>query len=944
MTSLIRKVIHHYHPKVGDDEKMICPFHKERSPSLVIYDHNHSFYCFSGDTGIITKNGVKKIGGLCGLDVEILNGLGEWQVAPISYFGEQEIVKLHLTRNGCKKIISTTGEHNWYRRGRKAPVKTVDLVKGDRLESVGSKREFVSLDNDGVRHGICFGDGHQDGGTSCVSLYNEKIGDLSKYFNGLLSNDYDFSHREVGFQGSQRLFRLPNKSYKAIPSIDSDVDYLNGFIAGYLATDGHVSKDGTICLNSSVKIDLEAVRDICTRIGIRTYSITTQSRLGIDNKMSDIHRIHFVNEDLTSEMILRKTANERFHVATKKHERLRWVVEQVEHTGKVESVYCATVEGTHQFALEDNILTGNCFGCGESGNVFNWISAEEGIDLEENFAEARDKAMSILGITYEQYKEEKLRVSENEVVVDCLPEMERNDIVSLIRSTGYVSDGYRGIKDEYNKFFGHLSRLDDKGNVKARYYPETNTQGKIAGYKCRNHPKDFSHGNVGSTGSKNQLSGQVKFNSGGKYLLIVGGECDKVAAYQMLAENRSDKTYDSVAVVSPTTGENSCAKQVASQFAFCDMYDQIIIGMDNDTAGIEAAKAISAVLPKEKVKIALWSGKDPNKMLMDGKEKQFCRDFYSARPLVSSGIQNSEGLLAQVKDELMRPRIGLPPHWHKVQKAMKGGILQGRMVNIIGDTSVGKTTHVNDLVYYWLFNAPEKVGVVSLEATAGQYTIDLLSIHLEKNLMWIGEGQDIIDYLDRPDVMALYDNLLTNEFGESRFAILDERDGNIKMLEAQCEKLINQYGCRILVIDVLTDILRGANADAQEDHMMWQKRILKTGVTIVNVLHTRKPPTNADGSFRKATEYDAFGSSSFVQSAAYNIVVSRDKMESDPIKKNLTYVDLPKARGGITGPVTEWYYDGETRKVVDYGDWMAVKYSQSPVSDDPPARMLEPEF
>lgn len=585
-----------------------------------------------------------------------------------------------------------------------------------------------------------------------------------------------------------------------------------------------------------------------------------------------------------------------------------------------------------------------CYGCGAGGNVFNWVADEEKIDLneKENFPEVRDKALSILGITYDEYKVEKDRVTESEVVVDCLPEMAREDIVALIKGTGYVSDGYRGIKDEFNKFYGHLTKLDDKGKVKSRHYPETNTNSKISGYKTRVHPKTFGSP-IGHTGSKNQLSGQVKFNSGGKYLLIVGGEEDKVAAYQMLYENSKanpkNDGFDSIHVVSPTTGENSCAKQVAAQYSFCDMYEQIIIGMDNDDAGRKASAAISAVLPKDKVKIALWSGKDPNKMLMDGKEKQFCRDFYSAKPLVTSGIQSSAGLMTQVKEELLCPKISLPPHWHKVQKAMKGGIRQGRMVNIIGDTSVGKTTHVNDLVYYWLFNAPEKVGVVSLEATAGQYTIDLLSIHLEKNLLWLGEGQEVIDYLELPEVMALYDNLLTNSLGESRFEILDERDGNIKMLEAQCEKLVNQYGCKILVIDVLTDILRGSNADAQEDHMMWQKRMLKRGVTIVNVLHTKKPPQNTDGSFRKATEYDAFGSSSFVQSAAINIVFSRDKMETDPIKKNLTYVDMPKCRGGITGAITTFFYEGETRKVLDFEDWQNIRYTIN--YDDPKPTMID---
>lgn len=600
-------------------------------------------------------------------------------------------------------------------------------------------------------------------------------------------------------------------------------------------------------------------------------------------------------------------------------------------------------EDTPSFQIYDETNSWNCFGaCGVGGDSITFVMNKEKVE----FIDARDKVMSILGITYEQYKLEKDKVSE--VVVDCLPEMDRGEIVKLIQSTGYIGNNYRGIKDEHLKFFGHLRKLNDKGEVIASYYPETNQKGKIAGYKCRNHPKDFSFGKVGNTGSKNQLSGQVKFTSRGKYLLLVGGEEDKVAAYQMLFENRSSDEYDSIAVVSPTSGESSCAKQVASNFAFCDQFDQIHIGMDNDDAGRKAAAEIAAVLPKEKVRMVLWSGKDPNKMLQDGKAKQFCRDFYAAKPLVASGIQDSSGLMSQVKEELLRPRIGLPPHLHKLEAAMKGGIQQGRIVNIIGDTSVGKTTHVNGLVYHWMFNAPEKVGVVSLEATAGQYTLDLLSLHLEQNLLWLGDGQDIIDYLDREDVQALYDDLLTDSTGQSRFAILDERDGDIKMLEKQIEKLIHQHGCKIIVIDVLTDILRGSNSDLQEDHMKWQKQIVKNGITIINVLHTRKPPTNADGTFRKATEYDAFGSSSFVQAAAINIVISRNKMSPDSIQKNLTFVDMPKCRGGITGEITQLYYAQETRQVVDYEDYMNVKYgSQQSINDNPPEHhnsVEEPDF
>jgi archaellum biogenesis ATPase FlaH len=595
-----------------------------------------------------------------------------------------------------------------------------------------------------------------------------------------------------------------------------------------------------------------------------------------------------------------------------------------------------------------------CFGCGAGSSVIDYVAYSEDLDVKEEFTVARDKTMAILDMNYEDYQGERKKVSEGNATVmlnDCLPAMTDEDVKAFMGSANKVINGqkvnwfqglgYRGIKDEYLKKYGHVTKKDDEGNIVSRHYPETNTKGKIAGYKCRNHPKDFRYGNVGSTGGKNQLSGQVIFSGLNKYLLIVGGEEDKVAAYQMLEENRAGRpTVAEVHVVSPTCGENSAVKQIASQRDFCDRYEQIIIGMDNDEAGIKAAEAIAAVLPKDKVKIAVWTRKDPNKMLEDKMSAQFCRDFYNARPLVSSGIKESTSSMDSVREELMRPRIPLPPEWKDVQDAMKGGIRQGSIVNIIGDTSVGKSTHVNGLNYFWMFSAPQKVGVVSLEMTEGQYTLDLLSIHLEKNLAWIGEGADILEYLDRPEVVKLYDNLLTDETGQPRYAILDERDGDLKLLERQIEKLIHQHGCKIIVIDVLTDILRGANGDMQEDHMRWQKQIVKTGVTIVNILHTRKP-VNSDGTWRKATEYDAFGSSTFVQSAAYNIVISRDKMNSDPIIRNLTHVDLPKCRGGETGEIMQLIYDVETRSVMNYNNWLARQSGNRGSSQPHPSK---PEF
>lgn len=599
---------------------------------------------------------------------------------------------------------------------------------------------------------------------------------------------------------------------------------------------------------------------------------------------------------------------------------IRHVIEHYAGESKGDKVCCPLHgESTPSLHIYDDSESWHCFGsCGEGGDVVNFIRKVE----DCGFNEAVKKAAEILNIKEAEVKqmlEEKKEKVEAPVI--GYPAMDKDELRDFINGKTYNSGNYRGIPDEIGKFFGHLNDVDENGKVTTRYYPETNDDGKVCGYKCRNTPKDFSFGKVGNTGNKSQLSGQVKFKNGGKYVLVVGGEEDKAAAYAMLKANQKDGEYDTIAVVSPTCGENTAAKQCARQYDWLDKYEFIVVGMDNDEAGRKAAVEIAKVLPKEKVRIATWSSKDPNQMLQEGKSKQFVRDFYGAKPLVTNGVKDSTTMRSAMKQELLAPKIPLPPHMHRLQDAMGGGIRQGRIVNVIGDTSVGKSSHVNGMVYYWIFNAPEKICVVSLEATEGQYGLDLSSLHLEKNLTWYENGQDIIDYIERPEVDALLDNLEYCEDGTPRFYLIDERDGDISYLERQMEQMYRQNGCKIFVIDVLTDILRGSNETKQEDHMKWQKQFIKNGVTIINVLHTRKPSQNAEGKLRKVTEYDALGSGTFVQSAAINIVINRDKMAGG-IEQNTTYVDMPKCRGGKTGEICKWYYDFKTRKIWDLDDYL----------------------
>lgn len=524
----------------------------------------------------------------------------------------------------------------------------------------------------------------------------------------------------------------------------------------------------------------------------------------------------------------------------------------------------------------------------------------------------------------------------------------KGQTLELFRTTGGTQENgwktnsakdYRKLDDETLQFYGFRVELKHDGKVKAMYFPET-IDGKLQGYKSRHDPKGFGWNNIGRTGAVNDLSGQNRFPDGAKYCLITGGEFDMVAAQQMLRQYQIQKgqaSYDRYAVVSPTTGEGSAAKQCRRFYEWFDKFDVIVIGLDNDEAGENAAEDLSKVLPRDKVRIAKWSGKDPNNMLMEGKEKQFLSNFFGAKEVVDSGVYNAnKDMVADVVASLTTPRIPLPPFASKLQEMSKGSLYTKSIYSLIGETSNGKSTFIDAWIFYWMFNLIEhKVGIVSVEATTGEWVAGMLSTYLANNLWWIPQDE-IEDYMNTPEVKTKIDNFFYNEYGESRFAIVDDREGTVESLQKCMERLERQYGCTIIVIDVLTDILRVETNEAQAKFFNWQSNFVKNGATVFNVLHTRKTPEDRGGKPTFPDESSVYGNSIFTQKAAGNFIIARNKQvpNGDRIEQNTTYLRVPKLRKGETGAGGAWYYDGETRQVYCRDQYFKDNPDKLPVGYD----------
>jgi DNA primase len=368
-------------PGGGTRMKGLCPFHQEKTPSFTVDSTRGLWHCLAGETRVLTWQGVRPIRELAGGTHRILARDGNWVEAPFFSFGMQALMRLVVSRNGQVKELFATPEHRWFVRsgvGRQSmrDVTTNDLRPGQRLASKfpGTRVKQTTPSPFGIAHGITFGDGSRNGTGTMAQLDPIKDAPLLKWF----------PHSFVTEREDRILVHHLPRMFKEVPPLNESVPYLYGWLAGYVAADGHVAKDGTVMLHCADRATLEYVRAVCTRLGIGTYGITEQVREGFPGRQpSSLFRIHFVNEDLTEEFFLLDQHRLRFSSSTKAFARRGWVVHSVEPTNRVEEVFCAVVDQGHAFVLEDNILTGNCFGCGQGGDAIDFLMKQETLSFTE---------------------------------------------------------------------------------------------------------------------------------------------------------------------------------------------------------------------------------------------------------------------------------------------------------------------------------------------------------------------------------------------------------------------------------------------------------------------------------------------------------------------------------------------------------------------------------
>lgn len=332
--------------------------------------------CLGGTVKVLTKEyGLREIRELYSLgESTVLDGNREWIKVKFNYLGKQKLYSIKLTNGQETEYINATAGHNWVTAtGELIP--TDKLQKNDRIDFLSvnkriSEGGYVDY-RKGIVHGLIYGDGtktNDNGFTLRVCADHE---DLKWYLER-----YPFSYPPTYMGDPIYYFYGKNAwaNFKEFPKVDN-VDYLLGFIRGWLAADGCVSTQSevTICGDDEEREWLSKYGPIAG-FYIKGYSYLTEfTNYGERNKKSQNIRIS--DRSLVKDDFIINRKQSRF----KQKRNAAWRVASVslhkpyELVDLVFDVYCPEVPTTHSFSIGFGVHSGNCFVSGTIADDFDDI-------------------------------------------------------------------------------------------------------------------------------------------------------------------------------------------------------------------------------------------------------------------------------------------------------------------------------------------------------------------------------------------------------------------------------------------------------------------------------------------------------------------------------------------------------------------------------------------
>ena len=436
------------------------------------------------------------------------------------------------------------------------------------------------------------------------------------------------------------------------------------------------------------------------------------------------------------------------------------------------------------------------------------------------------------------------------------------------------------------------------------HFNYTNDRGDIIAYKTRTADKNFR---INGDWKHAGLYGQHLFSKGGKYVTVVEGEFDAMAAYQMLGSKYP--------VVSIRNGASSAIKDIQQHYEWLDSFDNVVICFDADEAGQKAASQVAEMFgSKAKVFKHLDGMKDACDYLQQKRMKEFSDKWWSSEQHVPDGIIVGSSLY----DEVMKP---LSPADCDYPFAgvndLTYGIRKGELVTITAGSGLGKSQFVREIVWHVLNKTEDSMGLMFLEESVRKTGLSLMS--LAANTPMHLPDCDITPE-DKKDAF-------TRTLGTDRIYLFDHFGStSVDNIINRVRYLAKGLGCDYIFLDHIS-IVVSAQASGDErkaiDEIMTKLRMLvqETGIALIVVSHLKRPDSKGHEEGAATSLAQLRGSGAIAQLSDMVIGLERNGQAEDIKERNTTRVRVLKNRfSGTTGPACSLLYNHNTGRMTEVNE------------------------
>ncbi len=469
----------------------------------------------------------------------------------------------------------------------------------------------------------------------------------------------------------------------------------------------------------------------------------------------------------------------------------------------------------------DDTVRVKCFGCNHGDDGLGLVARVKGLDIKTDFPAVLEAAAAIAGVQLDGSAPPPARRKAFQAPVEPaakttvkvappLPAKLAEDYHAALLANGTLLERVcqsRCLTIETIKRaklgFCAERRKAPNGCLTIPYFAD----GKLVSIKYKKpqpagpngvRPKDEYEREPGN--ARKVLYG-IDWLQPGPQVVICEGELDALVLQQ-----------EGINAVSIPDGAGSAGEK-GHELAWLDpveTYADIVLAMDADQAGREAAALLGPRLPPERLRVAEWPdehGKDPTDFARANRLGLVAEAIRAAKRFEHPLFQTAAGALAELIDSYDggRGRRVLPTGIRGLDSRIGGGLLYGELILIFGHPKSGKSSWANDLHFRVIDNLREWCLVASVEMPTREWMGRL--VRRKAGAAW-------------PDLSGPEKRRVI-EWAESLPLLFVRARGRLeldRLIEAM-EYARRRYDCRVAVIDHLQKLMV-ANEDSERG---WQE-------------------------------------------------------------------------------------------------------------------------